>query len=241
MATQRMSDRLRRNIGRALSDWDMLADGDLVVIGVSGGIDSLVNAWALNRWREKAPIHYDLCPVFVDIMSEYDAGYVARLTDILSSLGLPLEVIPGISRSPETGDNCYTCARNRRTQLFQFARMRGATKLSFGHHQDDIIETFFLNALYSGNISTMRPRQDLFGGTLSIIRPLSYLSKEEIDELAVHIGISPMESICPAQGDTCRKKVRSILAHIYQQLPHARRSLFNALGNVRTDYLLIRD
>jgi tRNA 2-thiocytidine biosynthesis protein TtcA len=133
---------------------------------------------------------------------------------------------------------CFICARNRRSQLFELAREKGFSKLALGHHRDDLIETFMINALYSGNISTMVPRQDLFEGRLSLIRILAYLDKSEIIEISRLIDLEPVDSYCPIGEDSRRETVRLLLKHISKDIPDARNSIFSALGNVRDGYML---
>lgn len=134
--------------------------------------------------------------------------------------------------------SCYLCARNRRSQLFDMARDEGFTKIALGHHKDDLLETFILNVVYSGNVSTMSPHQRLFGDSLGIIRPMVYLEKEQVEMLADLAGLSPVKNFCPLSDTTRREKVRSILQHIYHREPEAKRSMFAALSNVRDEYML---
>ncbi|MBE0585036.1 MAG: tRNA 2-thiocytidine biosynthesis protein TtcA [Desulfofustis sp.] len=233
---------LKRKIGQALHDWQMLSQGDRVLIAVSGGIDSLVAAWVLQHWRAKAPITYELeaihivngfaGKVAVDEVPAESIGYQLR------SWGIPFSVIDGWPAPESEPPNCFICARNRRSQLFDLARQRGCSKLALGHHKDDLIETFFINTLYSGNISTMLPRQELFAGRLNLIRVLSYLEKKEVLTIAEVAGIEPITDRCPLAGTTRRTTVRDLLTTIYERIPGAKGSLFAALGNVRHEYLL---
>jgi len=220
----------------------MFAAGDRVLIAVSGGVDSLTLACVLSLWEKKAPISFDLAAHHIDHGFWQGAGADALAPDQaigrqLAPFGLPLEIegersLGGVRRS------CFWCARNRRSQLFELARSRRYNKIALGHHQDDLIETFMLNAVYSGNISTMRPRQDLFGGTLSIVRPLAYLEKDEVREIAADFELRPVKNLCPLSDDTRREKVRVLLQRLYEEEPVAKHSLFAALANVRTEYLL---
>jgi tRNA 2-thiocytidine biosynthesis protein TtcA len=137
-----------------------------------------------------------------------------------------------------SSQSCFLCARQRRHQLFDLAREYGCNKIAFGHHKDDLIETLFLNMLYSGNISTMVPRQDLFAGRLALIRPLAYLEKHEVLEIGMRLGLVPVGNLCPLAGDTRRDHVRKMLQKMYEQTPGIKSSIFASMSNVRQEYLL---
>lgn len=240
--------KMNRRIGRAMHDYAMLNEGDSVLIAVSGGMDSLLLARLLFFWLKKAPINYSMTAVHIDMEGEGERkGNAAnQLRLYFDELGVALQVLPAAWK-PSTDqlqrgdkkDVCFQCARSRRTQLFEYARLHGFNKLALGHHRDDIIETFFINLTCAGNISTMRPKQELFSGRLSIIRPMAYCDKDEIDALGKELGIEPIPSSCPLSEQTGREEINRVLASVYRQLPDAKEHIFAALGNVREDYLLM--
>lgn len=224
-----------------MHDYSMLEAGDRVMIAVSGGVDSLVLGWVLRVWQQKAPIDLSLLFLHVDHgfwkdVPETKSPQIS-IGNQLKKYDIEVEVVAEwqITDQPRT---CFLCARNRRSQLFDIARQKGINKIALGHHKDDLIETFMLNAIYSGNISTMVPKQNLFSNTLSIIRPMAYLEKQEILEIASGLGLSPVKNFCTLSDDTRREKVRTFLESLYNEEPDARASLFAALSNVRKDYLL---
>lgn len=236
-----LPDRMNRHIGRAMHEYSMLDDGDQVLVALSGGVDSLVLTWVLHHWQTKAPIEFTLRVVHIDndywLDLEDDIRPTRRIRELCDHMQIPLMVERGRYIKDEER-TCFWCAKQRRNQLFEMAEKEGYNKIAFGHHKDDLIETLFLNLLYSGNISTMLPRQELFGGTLSLIRPLAYVEKKEVWDVAAALDVQPVENPCPLAGDTRREAVRDILDSIYSQEPGAKSSIFAAMSNIRHGYLL---
>ena len=233
--------KINKKIGQAMGDFRMLADGDQVLLAVSGGVDSLVLAWVLHKWQKKAPIDYVLHPVHIDMgiweqrMGGDDPAQLIKQQ--MENIGLSLHVEQSLPLQEEKR-SCYTCSTLRRKQLFDLASRLKCNKVAFGHHKDDLIETLFINMFYSGNISTMVPSQSLFGGDLTLIRPLAYVEKKEVMDVAAQAGLSPVANLCPLAGDTRREEVQKIAQTIYEQIPGAKRSIFASMANVRKGYML---
>lgn len=243
-----LSKYANQRLGKAMHDYSMLADQDRILIAVSGGIDSLVLSWILPFWEKKAPITYTVHPIHVDMEpTKSGPGPAAQaIKKTLSQINLPLTILPAAWRpSPQQQQNksnskdvCFQCARSRRTQLFEYARQHNYTKIALGHHRDDIIETFFLNLTSAGNISTMRPKQDLFSGRLSLIRPMAYLDKQDVHQIGTNLNLKPIRSPCPLSENTRREEIHELAEMIYQRIPGSKEQIFAALSNVRQDYLL---
>ena len=166
---------------------------------------------------------------------------------MLAKSGLGLELLAASRPGPDSAADgsrehaaatCFACARNRRNSLFRAARHLGCNKVALGHHQDDVIETFLLNLTCAGNISTMGPKQRLFRGQLTLIRPLAYVEKADIAALAAMNRLQPVASSCPLAGRTRRETMHNLALEIYRRVPGAKGQIFAALGNVRADYLL---
>lgn len=224
-----------------MHDYEMFADKDRVMIAVSGGVDSLSLAATLALWRRKIPVDLTFFAVHIDHGFWRNAASCQTppqqsIGEQLRPFGLDLEVREEWSFGDQPR-SCFQCARNRRSQLFDLARQLDCKSIAFGHHRDDLIETFFLNTLYSGNISTMRPRQRLFDGNLFIVRPMAYLEKTEVMQLARILGVVPVKNLCPFSDQSRREKVRDLLGQFFRDEPNCKESVFAALKNVRREYL----
>jgi tRNA 2-thiocytidine biosynthesis protein TtcA len=236
-----LSKPVNRRIGQAMHDYSMLAEGDRVLIAVSGGIDSLVLTWILDYWQHKAPIQYNLMAVYVD--NGFDNSTCDDVAKQLRRINVPylIKKTGFWERAAAAEDEksvCYHCARLRRNLLFSIAEQEDFNKIAFGHHKDDILETFFINLLYAGNLSTMVPRQELFEGGLNIIRPMAYLEKKEIKDIAEKAGIMPVKNPCPKDSDSKRQEARKFLASLCGLDPKIKSNIFAALSNIRHGYLL---
>jgi len=236
-----LSKAVNRRVGQAMHNYSMLADGDQVLIAVSGGVDSLVLAWLLNYWQHKAPIRYNITAAYID--NGFDASTCNNVAKQLRNINVPYLIEKTDfwekAAAAENGKSvCYHCARLRRNLLFSIAEQQSFNKIAFGHHKDDILETFFINLLYAGNLSTMVPKQELFDGRINIIRPMAYLEKKEILKIAEQINILPVKNPCPKDSDSKRQEARKVLASLSNLDPKVKSNIFAALSNIRKGYLL---
>ncbi|MFO7495195.1 MAG: ATP-binding protein [Desulfobacterales bacterium] len=232
---------LNRVVGKALHRYEMLADGDRVLIGVSGGMDSLTLMWILQERRARVPIGYDIFPAYID--PGFGDGFNDELAGFCVSLGLALRVeltdygLRG--HSPENRENpCFLCSRLRRKRLFEVADEMGCNKLALGHNKDDIIETFFLNICYAGEISTMQPLQPFFGGRLEVIRPLAFADQGLIRRFARSQTFPRFATTCPSAKTSRRREIKGLLDRLYLSNRKIKGNIFRALHHVRPEYLL---
>ncbi len=231
---------INKRIGQALHDYEMLAEGDRILLAVSGGVDSLVLCHILKLWHRKAPISFKLMAVHLDLGFAKDGP--EQVASQLANTGLDYQLIhtnlgPTALEQGKGKDICFHCARNRRSRLFELCRELDCNKLALGHHKDDIIETFFINLMYGGNISTMLPSQTLFKGNLQLIRPLAYLDKKAIETLGLVFKTEAVPNLCPQSEVSKRVTIRQHLAEIYQQSPEIRNTIFASLANSKAEYL----
>ncbi|MEA3332119.1 MAG: ATP-binding protein [Pseudomonadota bacterium] len=236
--------RVKRRLGRALADYAMTADGDTLLVALSGGKDSLALLHILQTRKKWIPITYHLRPVHVTLGECEDRQRVARLFDQVTALGLQLEVIETdiadrLAHHDLPESPCFHCSRWKRKALFDYAAKHAVSKIAFGHHRDDILETALLNLFYGSSFSTMRPHQELFFGRLTIIRPLAYLDEDEVVAYCRHHGL-PTDSLpCRFQKATGKREaMRELLANLQRDNAKVKNSLFHALHNVREEYLL---
>ena len=232
---------LNRNIGQALHRYDMLQDGDRIVIGLSGGADSMAMLWMLAERLPRIPINYDLFPVHID--PGFEGGFSESLKSWSAASGFNLRVeytdygILGHS-SINRENPCFLCSRLRRKRLFEIADEMGCNKLALGHNKDDIIETLFLNIFFSGEICTMVPSQTFFKGRFTVIRPLAYADEELIRAFASEQSFPEYVNPCPSANNSKRREIKAILKKLYRGNKKIKGNIFRSMSRVRTDYLL---
>jgi tRNA(Ile)-lysidine synthase TilS/MesJ len=228
-----------KTAGLGINRYKLIGDGDRVLVGISGGKDSYVLLETLALRRRHIPIDYELHAVHVKVTGipyEADRDF---LESFCAGLSVPFTVITKEIEPLDTGKEtpCFLCSWTRRKALFDYCAEKGFPKLALGHHRDDIIETFLLNIIFQGSVSTMPPGLDMFGGSLRIIRPLAMVAEERIMEYARIRGFPPQIKTCPYGDDTKRHAVKNIIGEMEKLNRDARNSLFRSLHNVRMEYL----
>lgn len=240
-----LTKRLTHLLGKAVHDWRMIENNDRILVGISGGNDSLALFHLLAALKKKAPVVFELVPAYID--PGFDNSFAKKLDSYINERykevhqGMLVEKTNyGIfAHSDENRENpCFLCSRLRRKRLFELAREHDCKKLALGHNKDDLIETLFINIFYAGKIGTMKPIQSFFGGQFDIIRPLSYVDKHDINRFAQIFGLPEFVNTCPSAGYTKRQDVADMLEKMYRQNKHIKGNIFRAMGNIAADYLL---
>ena len=232
---------IKRLVGKAIHIHQMIKDGDHVMVAVSGGKDSLALLWLLRDRIKRIPIEYAITAVHVD--PGFGGNSADQLESFFSNHNFEYRIIKtdiGLkAHGPENRENpCFLCSRLRRKMLFELAAEIGCNRIAFGHHKDDLIETFFLNVFYGASISTMLPVQELFGGKLIIIRPLYLADEDLIKRYAQSIGFPEINLGCPTAGSSKREEIKNTLNHFYRSNKKIKGNIFHALHNVNPEYLL---
>ena len=233
--------RIQGLVGKAIRDYDMIEAGDRVAVAVSGGKDSLALLYLLKARLKWIPIRYDLLAVHLDM--GFEGAEPQRIEAACRELEVPFyfeQTDYGIrAHGPENKENpCFLCSWLRRKHLFQLSKTLEFTKIALGHNQDDIIETLFLNMFFSGELSTMLPKQPLFKDRLTIIRPLALLEESRIKGFARRLGLPEIPNPCPSAQHSSRKEIKEFLYTFYSRNRKIRGNIFHALSHCRPEYLL---
>ncbi len=227
--------------GKAVHGWSMIEHGERVAVGLSGGKDSLSLLWLLAERRRRVPISFDILAVHVEM--GFHSVDTAALAGFCQGLGVEFMVVETDfgprAHSPENRENspCFFCAMHRRRELFQLAAASGCRKLALAHHQDDIFETFLLNLLYAGHISTMLPVQPFFGGEIVVIRPLALCSADLTRRFSAHLGLPVQPACCPSASLGHRAVMRQWLEERHLENKKVRSSFWHALTSAGLDTL----
>jgi tRNA 2-thiocytidine biosynthesis protein TtcA len=232
---------IRRLVGKAIHRYRLIEDGDRILVALSGGKDSMVMLHVLHERRARVPINYELKVLTVDL--GYEGVNFEALQKYLRNLGwdyiFKKTRIGPLAQSTFNRENpCFLCARLRRKVFFETAHEFGCNKVALGHNKDDIVETFLLNTFYGGEISTMIPHQALFGGTLSIIRPLALVEEDTIRAYADIRDFPEVQDGCPTRGTTRRGQIKYLLGELHKVDKRIKNNIFAALSNVKGEYLL---
>ncbi len=232
---------IRSLMGKAIHRYGLIQEGDRILVGVSGGKDSLTLLHLLHERSKRVPVHYELMPVYIDL--GFGSGRGDVLKNFFETKGLPYHMeLTDIGRRANSSENrenpCFLCSWERRKCLFRLAQRFKCNKVALGHHKDDIIETLLLNIFYSAEISTMLPLQALFKGKIMLIRPLALLEENKIERFARETGLPFGPSGCPSSGKTKRKVVKDLIEVVSKTDRRVKGNVFRALSNIKVDYTL---
>lgn len=242
----KLQKRLRREMGQAIADYNMVEEGDRIMVCLSGGKDSYTMLDILMNLRHSAPVDFELLAVNLD---QKQPGFPEHvLPEYLESIGVSYHVIEQDTYSvvtrvvPEGKTTCGLCSRMRRGALYAYAEEHGFNKIALGHHRDDIVETFFLNMFYGGQLKAMPAKLKSDNGKHIVIRPLSYSREKDIAEFAELKGypIIPC-NLCGSQENLQRVQMKNMLNQWDKDFPGRVETIFNSLKNIKPSQLLDRE
>lgn len=239
---QRLKRRLESDVGKAIADYNMIEDGDTVLVCISGGKDSYAMLSVLMALQERAPVSFRLIAMNLD---QKQPGFPADvLPAYLSGLGVEYRIVEQDTYSivkekiPEGKTTCSLCSRLRRGVIYRTAKELGANKIALGHHRDDIVHTLFLNLLFGGKLKAMPPKLVTDDGSHVVIRPLAYCGEQDIARFArgMAFPIIPC-NLCGSQSNLQRQKIREMMAEWDSRYPGRTESVFTALQNIVPSHL----
>lgn len=245
-AYHRLLKKIRRQVGHAIRDYNMLEDGDKVMVCISGGKDSYTLLDIMLQFQKIAPINFEVVAVNLD---QKQPGFPEHvLPEYLEARQIPHYILEKDTYSivkrltPEGKTYCSVCSRLRRGSLYEFAQEIGATKVALGHHRDDIMATFFLNLFHGGSLKAMPPKLLSTDKKNILIRPLAYVAEKDIIKYARlrEFPIIPC-NLCGSQENLQRAMINNMLRDWDQQYPKRLASIFSALQNVSPSQLADRE
>jgi tRNA 2-thiocytidine biosynthesis protein TtcA len=238
----KLQKRLRRNVGNAIADYNMIEEGDVVMACISGGKDSFAMLDILLNLQKAAPIKFDVVAVNLD---QKQPGFPEHiLPDYFETLNIPYYIVDKDTYSvvkekiPEGKTTCGLCSRLRRGTLYSFAEKIGATKLALGHHMDDIVETMFLNMFHGSRLKAMPPKLRSDDGRNVVIRPLTYCREKDLVKYAEHkqFPIIPC-NLCGSQENLQRQSIKAMLIEWDKKTPGRAEAIFKSIQNVSPSQL----
>jgi tRNA 2-thiocytidine biosynthesis protein TtcA len=241
----KLHKRLCRLVGQAIGDFNMIEDGDKVMVCLSGGKDSYALLDILMTLRERAPIHFDIVAVNLD---QKQPNFPADiLPAYLTKLGVPFHIENQDTYSivkrliPEGKTTCSLCSRLRRGILYRVADELGCNKIALGHHRDDILETFFLNMFFGGKLKGMPAKLQSDDGKHIVIRPMAYVKEEDSSRYAEvkQFPIIPCD-LCGSQENLQRKQIKGLMREWEKKYPGRVESIFSSLSTVVPSHLMDR-
>lgn len=223
-------------IRKAVNDFNMIQNGDVVGVGVSGGKDSVTLLYALKLFQRFSPVNYKLKALSLTLgFQNFDLSPIKRLCDDMGVeyVVKATEIGRVVFEERKEKNPCSLCSRFKRAALHKLCQEHSVNKLALGHHRDDAIETLFLSMFYEGRIHTFDPVTYLSKRDITMIRPMIYAEERDIKGAVKSHNLPIVKSPCPADGNTKREYMKQSLLSFYKDIPHGKKNLLKALMNTK--------
>ena len=230
---------ISKKVGKAICDYDMLSNKDRVLVAVSGGKDSITLLKMLKFRQSFAPIKFDIMAAHINLGTT--TKQEKSLERFFKKQNIDYRIKrTGLFKGNKKKDmNCFWCSWNRRKELFLMAGKYGFNKVALGHHFDDIVQTILLNLFFQGEISAMNPKQELFNGKITLIRPLAYVEEDEIARFARLCNDFPHTSCsCEHSDKSKRALVDKLIRTLKKSCPNVKKNIFKSIQRIKKDYLM---
>lgn len=240
----KLEKRILRRVGAAIQTYGLIADGDRILVGLSGGKDSWALLEVLTLLQKRAPVRFQVHGITVDPgFPKFDPDRIAEVCGLRGIphhvLGAPIDAL--IRQRPEETP-CIICSRLRRGVLYSYAKQHGFTKIALGHHLDDLLETLLLNLFFGGQLATMPVRLTSDDGANTVIRPLATCDEEDLRRFTWLKGYPIVPCGCPLCGcsvvESRRKQAKALISQLQESIPQIKGSMLKAMGNVKGSHLL---
>lgn len=241
---KRLQIKLTKRFHKACAEYGLIAEGDHILIGLSGGKDSLALVELLGKRAQIFVPHFHVTALHVRVRERAYLSDFQAMETFCKAYHVPLLVkdteigdIPRDENTEKTKDPCFLCSWYRRKVLFDTAQELGCNKIALGHHKDDIVETLVMNLIYQGAFATMPPQLQMEKMPLQVIRPLCLQEEKDLHRYAELCNYPRQTKLCPFEKNSSRTKVKELLVALEQLNPNVRDSLWGALENIKTHYL----
>lgn len=232
-------EKICKKVGKAIMDFNLIRDSDRVLVGLSGGKDSMILLQALADRHKHLPISFELFAIHIsakNIGYEMDTSYLAGFCEkldvplFLEEIDIDLSLHPG--KIP-----CFICSWCRRKKIFEKSKELNCNKIAFGHHKDDAIQTMLMNMIYHGSYSSLPQKLSMFNGRIQLIRPLLMIPENELVYYAGMTNLKEHEKRCPYMDSTKRNTMKELIRSLDKLHKDSRKNLFRAMYNIYNDYL----
>jgi tRNA(Ile)-lysidine synthetase-like protein len=232
-------DNIHKRIGRIIYKYKLIEKNDKILVALSGGKDSIILLESLVNRKKYLPFQFELHACFVffsDIGYTVDKNYLQKFCN---DLKVPFTIKEDTLNIKEESkkDYCFYCSWKRRKILFDLAGKLKCTKIAFGHHLDDAVETLFLNMFFHASISSLPYKLQMFNGKIEIIRPLLKMQEKELEKYSKLKKYKKEDNHCPYQDENKRKKIKSLLSELERLYPKFKINVFKSMDNIYTGYL----